>query len=151
MILNGKILGFAGGFFLSSFAGVCSSTIGFYLGRKSEKYLSRFFNQTEIESANRFYEKYGKISVALSRAIPVLSETIAVLSGTTNMRFSIFLLYSLAGHFVVSAFYAFVGAGFAQWNGHVITVLVVVATLLLSWILSVFINKQNTVRLPRRD
>ena len=142
MILNGKVLGFALGGLLSSVAGICSSLIGFALGRKSEKYLNKWFSEKEVKKANVFFEKYGKLSVALSRAIPILSETIAVLSGTTRMKFKDFFIYSTIGHIVVSLVYAWVGAFTNNLNGNIITVIVVGLTLLLSWGLQRFVQSR---------
>jgi len=136
MILNGKVLGFMGGSILSLLSGFCSSSLGYFLGHKSVKYLNRFFSEREIENANSFFIKYGKLSVALSRGIPIISESLAVLSGTTALSYSTFALYSLVGHLVVSVVYAWVGAFTDAYNGHVITVIVVGITLILSWIIS---------------
>jgi uncharacterized membrane protein YdjX (TVP38/TMEM64 family) len=142
MILNGKLLGFMGGTLLSFIAGLTSSSIGYFLGRASKKYLDRFFKPKEIESANAFMDKYGKLSIALSRAIPILSETIAVMTGTTNITFKTFFSYSVIGHIVVSMVYAWVGAFASSLNGHVITVVVVIATLILSVVFGKITSKK---------
>jgi len=142
MILNGKILGFIFGSLLSFFAGLTSSSIGFYLGRRSQHFLNRFFSTADISKANKFMHKSGKFAVALSRAIPILSETVAVLSGTTNMRFPDFFIYSLLGHAIVSAVYGWVGAFAADLNGNLITLVAVTGTLLISWLLTWITNKQ---------
>lgn len=109
MILNGKVLGIYSGTLLSTVAGVVSSSIGFFLGRKSDRWLNRFFSSAEKEVSNRLFQRWGKGAVAVSKALPVLSESLSFVAGTTTMSFRTFLLYSLLGHCVVGLMYAYVG------------------------------------------
>lgn len=143
MLLNGKYLGVFAGGILSWTAGFSSSWLGFFLGRKSSVYVDRFFKDDEIRQANRFYEKYGKISVALSRALPVLSESVSVVSGATNMRLRTFLVYAGIGQLIISFLYSFLGASMPHYNGHWITVIIVISTLALSWLASWLLRQKN--------
>ncbi|MCB9245452.1 MAG: VTT domain-containing protein [Flavobacteriales bacterium] len=141
MLLNGKVLGVLGGGLLSWFAGFTSSWIGFILGRKSSRYVDRFFSEEEIRQGNAFYERYGKMSVALSRALPVLSESVSVVSGVTTMKTTTFLIYAGIGHLIISFLYAYLGAVIPEASGHWITVVIVMSTVVLSWLVSKLLCK----------
>ena len=143
MILNGKVLGFVLGTVLSFVSGVLSSCIGFFIGRKSSRFINKFLTPKDIENANHLYNKYGKLTVALTRAIPILSETIAVISGTTTLKFRTFVAYASIGHLVVSAAYAWVGAFANSLDGNFVTIGVVGVTLLLSWVLHLIVDQKN--------
>ena len=81
MILNGKVLGVVAGASLSLVAGMTASLIGFYLGRKSTRFVNRFFSEKDIVAGNRFFSRFGSFSITISKAIPILSETISFISG----------------------------------------------------------------------
>lgn len=143
MILNGKVLGIFAGSAISFFSGLLSSCIGFYLGRKSNGYLNRFFSRKEEEHSNRLFDKFGKTAITISRAIPVLSETISFLSGATALTFGTFVLYAIPGHFMVSLIYAYVGKVANYADSWIISGSIILGTLILGWILQLAMKKRN--------
>ena len=133
MILNGKVLGPFWGALLSLLSGLGGAAIGFYLGRKAEKLFQRFFSEKEREAGNRLFERYGKMSIALSNALPVLSESVTFLAGTTNLSFRVFILYSFIGQSVVSLVYAWVGSMTNALDSNLVSALIIIGALVLAW------------------
>ncbi|WP_017733593.1 TVP38/TMEM64 family protein [Nafulsella turpanensis] len=133
MILNGKVLGPFWGAILSLFSGLAGAVIGFYLGRKAEPFFKRFFSAKERDAGNRLFERYGKLSIAISKALPVLSESIAFLAGTTRISYKAFLLYSFIGQSVVSLVYAWIGSMTNALDSNIVSALIIVGALVLAW------------------
>lgn len=133
MILNGKILGFFPGALLSLFSGLASSLLGFYLGRKANRLLQRFFSSKEIEAGNRLFARYGNLAVSLSKALPVLAEAVSFLAGTTSMSGKTFFLYSFIGQSVVAIVYAYIGRMTNAYDSNLVSAIIIVAALLMAW------------------
>ncbi|WP_276485609.1 TVP38/TMEM64 family protein [Paraflavitalea pollutisoli] len=135
MFANGAVLGIAGGTLLSLAAALTGSMAGFYTGRLSRRLAQRFVPANRQREADELFERYGPISIIITRGIPVLSEAMAILGGTrqmTALRFlqlnllgylPVCLLYSLFGHYAHSsaaflwAFASSIVIAFLYWVG----------------------------------
>ncbi len=106
------------GFFLGITKGVLFSLIGVYLAGVCGYFLSSLYgghvldkilkNEDEKQDLFQSFQKYGLIMILLSRAMPILPEVVACLSGMTKMRFFKFILaWSVSSiPYVVIAVYA---------------------------------------------
>lgn len=149
MILNGKILGFAPGTLVSFLSGMASSTTGFFLGRKCNSLLNRFFSSGEQLAGNRMFGCYGHAAIAVSKALPILSEAVSVVAGTTDITLRRFLGYSALGHILVSLAYALVGNYAWSMNSSLVAGIVIAASLLFVWAVGKFAGR--TLASPDRD
>ncbi|AXY73500.1 hypothetical protein D3H65_05695 [Paraflavitalea soli] len=127
---------------LSLVASLLSSSIGFYLGRTTSRGFNRFFTAKEIQLGNSMFDRYGDISIAVSKGIPVLSEAVSFLSGTTSISFKRFFCYSLMGHLPVSAIYAFVGSYAGSLNSYLVSGGVILATIALFFVFRMVIGRK---------
>ncbi|MHB1400065.1 MAG: VTT domain-containing protein [Trichloromonadaceae bacterium] len=57
----------------------------------------RFFNQKNLDRAQRFFEKYGNWAITLCRFIPFFRTFIPFVAGMAGMRWRTFFLYSVVG------------------------------------------------------
>lgn len=142
MILNGKALGFFFGTLLSTISGVVSSVIGFYLGRKSEAYIEKFFSKNQQKVSSKLFLRYGRAAIVLSKALPIISEAISFLSGTTAISLKKFLLYSFIGHFIISAVYAYAGSFSAEIDSNLLAGGIILAVLLIFWSIDRLFSKK---------
>ncbi|KAA5542342.1 TVP38/TMEM64 family protein [Adhaeribacter rhizoryzae] len=133
MILNGKILGPFFGTLLSLVSSLLASVFGFYLGRSANPYFDKFFAAQDKAYSNNLFQKFGNLTITISKALPVLSEAISFVAGTTAMPFKTFLLYSAIGHFVVAVGYAYLGSFSNEINSGLVTVIVIVVAVLFSY------------------
>lgn len=93
--------------------------VGFYGGRpliaKYGKYI--LLKQEELDKAQRFFEKYGNLSVFFSRLLPIIRTFISLPAGIAKMRFGKFCFYTFIGSFFWSALLAYIGVFFGEnWD-----------------------------------
>lgn len=73
--------------------------VGFYGGRplivKYGKYV--LLKQEELDKAEKFFNKYGNLSVFFSRLLPVIRTFISLPAGIARMRFGKFCFYTFIG------------------------------------------------------
>lgn len=143
MILNGEVLGFAVGAALSLVSGVLSSCIGFYLGRKSNPLINKFFSPKDREISDRLFHKFGNVAITISKALPIISEAVSVVSGTTAITFKNFLYYSIAGHFIVSVIYAYAGSLSSKLNSNLVAAIIIAAALFIGWIMQFIMRRKD--------
>lgn len=153
MILNGKVLGVLAGTVLSLCSGILSSAIGFYLGRSVNTYIDKLFARREKEASNWLFSKFGNLAITISKALPILSEAISIVAGTTSIKFKSFILYSFVGHLIVSGVYAYVGSFSTALSSGLISAIIIVASLAVGWVLQFFVlRKKNLhVELSQED
>jgi len=143
MILNGKILGPFFGSVVSLAAGLIASVFGFYLGRSANPYFDKFFAVQDQAYSNNLFQKFGNMAITISKALPVLSEAISFVAGTTSIAFKTFLLYSAIGHFVVSVMYAYLGSFSNAINSGFITVIIIGFAVLFSWVVQLIFKTKH--------
>lgn len=143
MILNGKILGPFFGTLVSYLGSLLSSVFGFYLGRSANPYFDRFFSGQDKAFSNNFFRKFGNPAITISKALPVLSEAISFVAGTTAIAFKTFLLYSTVGHLVVAVIYAYLGSFSNSLNSGFVTVIIIAFTVLFGWLVQFILKKKH--------
>ncbi len=94
IILSGYFLGHPYGAFAALLgvilAGICGYTLSRYYGDAILGFLVK--EQSKRDDAISTFKKHGVMMILLSRAMPILPEITACLSGMTRMNFSKFLL-----------------------------------------------------------
>ena len=97
--------------------------VGFYGGRpliaKYGKYV--LLKQEELDKAEKFFGKYGNLSVFFSRLLPIIRTFISFPAGIARMKFKKFCFYTFIGSLFWSAFLAYIGL-FLGENWEVISV-----------------------------
>lgn len=85
--------------------------IGFYGGRpfieKYGKYI--LIRKKELDKSDKFFNKYGSISVFFSRLLPIVRTFISLPAGIAKMPFWKFSFYTFFGSLFWSAILAYVG------------------------------------------
>lgn len=85
------------------FAGsVLGDSTGYWTGRAMGRTLfnredSRVFKPSRVETANKFFEKYGAKTVVLARFMPIVRTFAPLVVGASRMPYPKFLAYSLLG------------------------------------------------------
>jgi uncharacterized membrane protein YdjX (TVP38/TMEM64 family) len=114
MIANGALLGTLGGGMLSLVGGTGAALTGYWVGRMGQKVAQKWVKESELARGKQFFDRWGLFSVILSRPIPLISETVAVVAGLCKMRFAPLLIGSLAGNIPAAFIYAWAGANLRQ-------------------------------------
>lgn len=114
MVANGKLFGLIGGTTLSIIGGTLAACVGFMIGRTSQRWVRFFIKDSERDMVNRWLPVWGISLIILTRPIPILAETVAILAGTTTMRWQTLIISAFLGMLPISALYALTGATLAE-------------------------------------
>jgi membrane protein DedA with SNARE-associated domain len=93
--------------------------IGYYGGRPLiEKYGKYILIRSEdLDSAERFFKKYGVASNFIGRMLPVVRTFISFPAGVAKVDVKKFLFYSFVGSFIWSLFLGYIGLKLGQnWD-----------------------------------
>jgi membrane protein DedA with SNARE-associated domain len=137
LIVEGK-LSFAGVIFFSTFGSIVGSLISYGMGAWGGRpFIDRFgkyvlLDRGDLEFTERFFTKYGTVTIFVSRFIPVVRHLISIPAGTGRMRLLPFSIYTVIGAGLWNTILTVVGYYLRQnWSevmkySHVIDIVVVV-------------------------
>jgi uncharacterized membrane protein YdjX (TVP38/TMEM64 family) len=97
MAAHGALFGLLPGAVLSVLGGVGATVLGFALGRRGQGVVTRLTTPRQRDRADRLLGRWGALAIVLTRPVPVLAETVAVLAGTSPMRWAVAALAGAAG------------------------------------------------------
>ena len=110
MIAHGAVFGVLPGAVLSMLGGAGATLLGFVLGRRGRGVVARVTTSSQRRRADRLLTRWGVLAVVVSRPVPVLAETVAVLAGTSSMRWYVATGAGVLGSVVPAFLYAAAGA-----------------------------------------
>jgi uncharacterized membrane protein YdjX (TVP38/TMEM64 family) len=110
MVANGALFGVVGGTLLSLAGCVGAALTAFAVGRAGNGAIRRFVTPREHDRAGTLLRRWGVVAIVVSRPIPIVAETVAILAGGSPMTWPQALLASTAGSIVPSVAYAWAGA-----------------------------------------
>ncbi len=98
-----------------AFGNLAGSVISYYLGffggrvflEKYGKFL--FITKHDLDLADKWFQKYGTITIFASRVLPVVRTFISFPAGIARMNIWKFSVYTFGGSFIWSYFLAYVG------------------------------------------
>ncbi|ADL50705.1 DedA family protein [Clostridium cellulovorans] len=82
---------------------------------KLERIISRYghilrVKVSDIHKANSWFNRYGNRTIFFCRMIPLVRSLISIPAGMSNMRFSVFLIYTTAGTLIWNTLLVYAGA-----------------------------------------
>jgi uncharacterized membrane protein YdjX (TVP38/TMEM64 family) len=110
MVAHGAFFGLLPGAALSVLGGVGATVFGFGLGRRGRGVVARLTTPRQRDRADRLFGRWGALAIVLTRPVPVLAETVAVLAGASPMRWPVAALAGAAGTVVPALACAWSGA-----------------------------------------
>lgn len=128
MIAHGAVFGVGIGALLSLAGSTGATLLGFWLGRRGGSLLARFVSPQEQEAADRLLQRWGALAIIVTRPVPLLAETVAVLAGTSTLGWGKATLAAVVGAVPPAVLYALAGAASAG-NGNVGLIFIVVIAL----------------------
>jgi membrane-associated protein len=83
-------------------AAVLGDSVGYTFGRRVGRKLferpnSRFFKKEHLNAAEKFYEKYGGITIVIARFWPTVRTFAPIVAGASKMKYQTFLMYNIIG------------------------------------------------------
>ena len=117
MVLSGAAFGVVWGSMLSLVGSIGGEWLGFELTRKyGRRFTGKLIDDAEIERLRRIFERHGVAAVVITRALPVVMETMSVVAGLSGMSRSAFLVASVLGTTPIVMVYAYAGALSREWG-----------------------------------
>ncbi len=97
--------------------------IGIYGGRAFIKKYGKYIllSQEELDKSEKFFKKYGSLSIFFSRLLPVIRTFISLPAGIARMPFWKFCFYTLIGSLLWSVLLTYIGV-FLGENWHAVEV-----------------------------
>ena len=86
MVVHGAVYGLVVGSILSLLGGTGATVTAFLLGRRSRHLLERLAGPEQQARASALLDRYGVWAIILTRPVPVLAETVAIMAGTGRLR-----------------------------------------------------------------
>src|SRR5688572_1033749 len=120
MVAHGALFGVGVGTALSLLGSLCASLFGFAIGRRGGKLLERIVTPVERARADHLLNRWGALAVLVTRPIPLLAETVAIMAGTSSLGWGSVVLASLAGSLPAALLYALTGATVANFESTVL-------------------------------
>lgn len=135
MVLSGAAFGLVWGALLSLVGSIGGEWLGFELVRHYGRRASRrFAGDDEIDRLSRVFARHGAAAVAVTRALPVVMETMSVVAGLSTMSRRTFLLASLVGTAPIVFVYAYAGAVSRQTGSLLPGIIMLIAVAALGWV-----------------
>jgi uncharacterized membrane protein YdjX (TVP38/TMEM64 family) len=135
MLLSGAAFGVWWGALVSLIGSVGGEWLGFELVRRYGRRASaRLVGDDEIARLSRIFDRHGAVAIAVTRAVPVIMETMSVVAGLSTMRRSTFLKASLAGTCPIVIIYAYAGAVSREMGSLIPAVVILMAVAGSGWV-----------------
>ena len=129
----GSKYGFLNAFFINTAGLILSGLSAYFVSWAFSKKGSRFIcSESELNEYSAFFDKWGGLSIIVSRALPILPEVTSLMAGFAGMNFKKYCLALLLGAAGVSLLYSWIGSSSAEeplWG-----IAVAVTIPLLVWI-----------------
>ncbi|MGB3328504.1 MAG: VTT domain-containing protein [Thermomicrobiales bacterium] len=148
MTAQGALFGVVMGTILSMIGSVGAALVAFAIGRKGTRLISRFVSAPEQEASNRLLERWGPLALIVTRPVPILAETTAIMAGASTLGWGKATLGIVIGAFPAALIYAIAGAyATSVASGFLVFVLVIVLAGVF-WVFGWFVEQRFLM--PRR-
>ena len=116
MVAHGALFGVFVGTLLSLAGSLGAGLFGFCLGRRGGRLLERVMTRSERERADELLRRWGALAIIVTRPVPILAETVAIMAGASSMGVARVALAVLAGSLPPALLYALVGSAVANFQ-----------------------------------
>jgi len=135
MTANGALFGVLIGTALSIIGSLGASLVGFGIGRAGSNMLRRLVTTTEYESSELLMKRWGIAAILITRPVPILAETVAIMAGASSLGWTRFTIASTVGISPAAFLYALAGAKASDVRTRVLIFpMVLLMTSILWWI-----------------
>jgi len=135
MFAFGAAFGFWGGTLLSMTGAIGASLAGFAIGRGGRETVRRFVRDDEFDRASSLLDRWGTLALIVTRPVPILAETTAILAGTSPIGWLRMTLACALGSAVPAILYAWAGSTARKPAEGTIVFLIVLAFSGVVWLI----------------
>lgn len=136
MVLSGAAFGVWWGALLAFVGSIGGEWLGFELARRYGAGLSSRFigDAAEVRRLNHILVTHGAAAVVVTRALPVVMETMSLVAGVSTMPRLTFLVASAIGTAPIVVIYAYAGARSRETGSLVPALVILVAVAAAGWV-----------------
>jgi uncharacterized membrane protein YdjX (TVP38/TMEM64 family) len=134
MVAHGALFGAVGGTLLSVGGSTGAALVGFSIGRRGGPLLARLVSPEERARADYILSRWGTLAIVVTRPVPLLAETVAIMSGTSPLGWRQASLAALFGSIPPALLYALSGASAAALTSGVLVFGLVVLVAGIFWL-----------------
>ncbi len=136
MVLSGAAFGVAKGAAIALVGSIAGEWLGFEVVRRYGRAASRrLVSDEELLRFDALFRRHGAVAVVVTRALPVVMETMSLVAGLMHMRRRDFLGASLLGTAPIVVLYAWAGARSYDTGSLIPAAVILIATAGLGWLL----------------
>lgn len=133
MLAHGALYGVVLGTVLSLIGSVGAAWLGFWLGRRGGPLLDRLMSADQRTRGDRLLARWGALAIVVTRPVPIVAETVALLAGTSPLSWRSLTLASFAGALPASLLFAITGATSMQLDSMLLVLALVLAIAGSTW------------------
>jgi uncharacterized membrane protein YdjX (TVP38/TMEM64 family) len=134
MVAHGALFGVVGGTLLSVGGSMGATLVGFSLGRRGGTLLARLVPREERARADHILSRWGGLAIVVTRPVPLLAETVAIMAGTSPLGWRQVALATLVGSLPPALLYALSGATAAGLTSGVLVFALVLLVAGIFWL-----------------
>lgn len=134
MVAHGALFGVLPGTLLSLFGSTGAAVVGFWIGRRGGQFLERLVPPEERKRASHLVERWGLLAIVVTRPIPLLAETVAIMAGASPLGWPGTVLAALAGSLPPAFLYALTGASAGKFQHTALMFLLVIFITGIVWV-----------------
>lgn len=149
MVAHGAIFGVVSGTLLSVLGSMGAALFGFAIGRRGGKLIERLVTPDERAHANKMLARWGALAVVVTRPVPLLAETVAIITGASPLGWGRMTLASFAGSLPPALLYALTGAAYANFQSATLmfgAVLVAGSFFLIGRLLELLVSRKESYK-----
>jgi uncharacterized membrane protein YdjX (TVP38/TMEM64 family) len=136
MVLSGAAFGVLGGSVVALIGSIGGEWLGFELVRRYGRNASQWLvGDVEVDRLARIFKRHGAVAVAVTRALPVVMETMSIVAGLSYMKRRDFLVASFVGTVPIVLVYAYAGALSRETGNLVPALVMLIAVAGFGWVL----------------
>lgn len=134
MVAHGALFGVLKGTLLSLAGSVGAALFGFALGRRGGPLVRRLVTEEERARADDLLRRWGVLAIVVTRPVPLLAETVAIIAGTSTLGWWSTALAALLGSLPPALLYAVSGAAVANLQSTTLVFVLVIVIAGLVWV-----------------
>ena len=143
MTVHGKLFGIWLGTLVSLSGSLGMALLGYAIGLTSGVFINKHISQNEQIRAKYLIKKWGALAIVLSRPIPIIAETVAVIAGMSRLNLIIVIFATLSGAFPMCLVYAVAGYYAAGVKSNLIILTLVILVTIAFWGIGQYLHKDE--------
>ena len=143
MIAHGALFGVALGTLLSLLGSVGAALAGFAIGRRGGAWLEKIVSADERLRVERMLERWGALAIVVTRPVPLLAETTAILAGASAMSWRRVIVAAVAGSLPAALLYALTGAVAASFQNGALMFCLILLVSGAFWLISRWLDSNS--------